>query len=85
MSYLYPEVENWKECSECVMTALIEHNNKPLCADCYAKKIWHTKLENVPNQIARKELQEEIEYAGGKAYYEMLKMFRDNKKDEDKT
>ena len=49
MSYLYPEVEKWKECSECVMTALIEHNGKPLCADCYAKKIWHTKLDNVPN------------------------------------
>jgi hypothetical protein len=29
-------------------------------------------------------MKEEIEYAGGKAYYEMLKMFRENK-DEDKT
>jgi len=81
MSYLYPEVEKWKECSECVMTALIEHNGKPLCADCYAKKIWNVKLEGVPNKIAKKELQEEIEYAGGKAYYEMLKMFRENRKD----
>ena len=67
------------------MTALIEHNGKPLCADCYAKKIWHTKLDNVPKVIEKKELCKEIEYAGGKAYYEMLKMFRENKKDEDKT
>ena len=85
MSYLYPEVENWKECSECVMTALVEHKGKRLCADCYAKKIWHTKLDNVPKVIEKKELCKEIEYAGGKAYYEMLKMFRENKKDEDKT
>ena len=67
------------------MTALIEHNGKPLCADCYAKKIWHTKLDNVPKVIQKKELCKEIQYAGGKAYYEMLKMFRENKKDEDKT
>ena len=85
MSYLYPEVEKWKECSECVMTALVEHKGKRLCADCYAKKIWHTKLDNVPKVIQKKELCKEIEYAGGKAYYEMLKMFRENKKDEDKT
>ena len=44
MSYLYPEVEKWKECSECVMTALVEHKGKRLCADCYAKKIWNVKL-----------------------------------------
>ena len=81
MSYLYPEVENWKECSECVMTALVEHKGKRLCADCYAKKIWHTKLDNVPKVIEKKELCKEIEYAGGKAYYEMLKMFRENRKD----
>ena len=54
MSYLYPEVEKWKECSECVMTALVEHKGKRLCADCYAKKIWHTKLDNVPKVIEKK-------------------------------
>ena len=71
--------EEVKECSQCCMPGLLELGSKRLCADCYSLKIWNCKLDHVPKKMVKKQLQKDEEYAGGKAYYEMLKMFRENK------